>query len=159
MHRTIWLASLLLTFGALWMANADPRTDLEPASVGDAVHARATATPPDKDGQQFVQIQIDVARDLYIYANPVGNLSLLPAQTTLEFKAARGLRGLKIDYPPGRVVRDIKFGDYAVYDGRIFIKALVRRLPGDRGPLEIDLNFQVCSRSSCTPGKIKLRIP
>lgn len=127
------------------------------AKKSDAVvKASARATRPDSDGNQVVTITLAVEKPWHLYANPVGNDGLKTVQTTVKF--ASKLEGnAKIEYPAGTVVKDATAGDYKTYEGKVEIKATVRRTRGDTGPLKLRVKIQACDNDKCLlPATVKL---
>jgi DsbC/DsbD-like thiol-disulfide interchange protein len=120
------------------------------------VKINATADKPDEAGNQTVAITIEIDKPWHIYANPVGNDMLTPVQTKVTFK---GVEDAKITYPPGHLVKD-KDGDYSTYEGKVVIKAQVKRAKGATGPLEFSVKVQACNKDSCLfPATVKKSIP
>lgn len=114
---------------------------------------------PGPDGTQRLVVSLDIDKGYHIYANPVGLESLAGSQTTLR-ASARIDPELKVEYPAGKLVPDKEVGDYRIYEGQVRIQAMVRRMPGDTGPLELNLKFQACSDRSCLlPATVKHQVP
>ncbi len=121
------------------------------------VKISATADKPDDAGNQTVTITLDIDKPWYIYANPVGNDMLAPIQTTV--KVLSKVEDAKITYPPGKLKKDT-VGDYSIYEGKMVIKAQVKRVKGDTGPLEYSVKIQACDKDSCLlPATVKKSIP
>jgi DsbC/DsbD-like thiol-disulfide interchange protein len=126
----------------------------------DVVKAVAEATRPDADGNQTITLTLTVEKPYHIYANPVGNDSLDDAATVVAIEAKEKPEAVKVDYPPGEVKKDAALGDYKIYEGKVTIKAQVRRARGDSGPLAVSIKLQACDKSSClVPGTVKLTVP
>src|SRR5262249_53905480 len=83
-------------------------------------------------------------RPWHVYANPVANDMLKSVQTTVKFLSK--VDEVKIEYPAGKVVKDTTTGDYKTYEGKVTIKATVRRAKGDTGPLSLSVKIQACDR-------------
>ena len=143
------LAALVLSLAA-GAARAEDKT-----SAGK-VKATAKATKPDADGNQTVTITLAVEDSWHLYANPVGNDMLKSAQTAVTFTTK--LEGKpEITYPAGKVHPDKDVGDYKIYEGKVVIKAKVRRKKGDTAPLALTVKLQTCTDKTCLlPAKIKL---
>jgi hypothetical protein len=121
------------------------------------VKASAKASKPDDDGNQTVTITLDITDKRYhLYANPVGNDTLKSTQTTVRFTSK--LEGdAKVEYPPGKLIKDEDVGNYKTYEGMVTIKAKVRRVKGDTSPLGLAIKLQACTEKAClTPATIKL---
>src|SRR3954464_789772 len=115
------------------------------------VKATATATAPDADGRQTVTVTLQIDKPWHLYANPVGNKDLIDNQTTVTVGARAKPEEVKVEYPAGEVAKDKTLGDYRVYEGKVTIKAHVRRARGDTGPLQVEVEVQACDQSKCLP--------
>jgi hypothetical protein len=105
----------------------------------------------DADGNQTVLLHIDIESPYHLYANPVGNADLEDSQVTVGVEGKEKPQDVRIDYPPGQVVKDKTVGDYKIYEGKVTIKAHVRRARGDTGPLEVSVKLQSCTSTGCLP--------
>jgi thiol:disulfide interchange protein len=123
------------------------------------VTAKVTPDKPGTDGQQVVTVMLDIEKGWHIYANPVGHADLVESQTVVKVTAKEPPE-VKIDYPPGQLAKDSIVGDYKIYEGKVAIKAYLRRARGDTGPLEVSVTFQSCNDKSCLlPATVKLPLP
>ncbi|MCS7047198.1 MAG: protein-disulfide reductase DsbD N-terminal domain-containing protein [Gemmataceae bacterium] len=115
----------------------------------------------DAGGKQEITVFLEINKGWHIYSNPVGSDELAGAQTEVKITAKTKLRDVKIDYPRGQVVEDKILGKYAVYHGKVTIKATVQRAEGDTGPLEVSVRFQACNdRGSCLfPATVRKTVP
>jgi uncharacterized protein len=131
------------------------------AKKSDAVvKATAKADKPDADGKQTVTITLDIENPWHLYANPVGNEDLANAKTDITLSAKAKLEDVKIEYPDGKVVVDSAVGNYKVYEGKITIKAKVKRAKGDDSPLEVSIKLQACDDKRCLlPATVKVTAP
>ncbi len=120
------------------------------------VKINAVADKPDEAGNQTLTITLDIDKPWHLYANPVNNDMLTPTQTTVKFTSKVEA---KITYPSGKVVKH-KDGDYNVYEGKVVIKAQVKRAPGDTSSLNFSIKVQACNEDSCLlPSTVKKSIP
>jgi DsbC/DsbD-like thiol-disulfide interchange protein len=113
----------------------------------------------DADGNQTVALRLDIDQPYHLYANPVGNADLEDNQVTVTVDGKAKPESVKIDYPEGQAHKE---GDIAfkIYEGRVTIKAHVRRAKGDIAPLDFSVKLQACTNSSCLPpATIKLSVP
>src|SRR5688500_1608912 len=118
----------------------------------------AVAGKPDADGNQNVTITLDIEKSWHLYANPVDNDTFTPGQTRLKFITK--LQDAKIIYPEGKLNKDKTVGDFRTYEGKIVIKAMVKRMKGDTAPLEFSVKVQACDDKNCLiPAEIKKSIP
>ncbi len=119
----------------------------------------ASATRPDADGNQVVTLNLDIEKPYHVYANPVGNMDLEDTATTVTVPKEKA-ETVKIDYPEGKLEKDSTLGDYKIYEGKVTIKAHVRRAKGDTAPLEVSIKVQACSSKGClVPATIKVQVP
>jgi hypothetical protein len=95
----------------------------------------------------------------HLYANPVGLEDLADAQTTVTVSAKTKPEQVKIEYPPGKEMKDTVVGNYKVWEDKVIIKAHVRRAKDDSGPLELTVKFQACNDKTCLlPATIKVPV-
>jgi uncharacterized protein YyaL (SSP411 family) len=124
------------------------------------VKAKAEADKIGADGKQTVKVTLNVEKGWHIYANPVGNPDQESAATTVTITGKTKPKDVKVDYPKGKLVKDMLVGNYIVYEGEVVIKAVVERAQGDTGPLEVSVKLQACNESTCLlPATIKLSVP
>lgn len=134
-----------------------------PAAAGpkseDKVKIAAQADKPDADGNQTVTLTLEVEKDWHLYANPVNNPDLEEAKTVVAFGKPEAAR---VFYPEGRRVKDKVLGDYSTYEGKVIIRAQVRRARGDTAPLEVSIKLQACNdiKGQCLePSTAKITVP
>jgi DsbC/DsbD-like thiol-disulfide interchange protein len=119
------------------------------------VKVTAKADKPDANGKQAVTITMEVEKDWHTYANPVGLEDLEDAKTVVTITGKNKLEDVKIDYPKGKLQKDV-VGDYSIYVDKVTIKAKVQRAKGDTGPLQVTVKFQACNDRSClVPATVK----
>jgi hypothetical protein len=100
------------------------------------VKVTAMASKPDGSGQQSISIVLDIEKDFYIFANPVGNEDLQPSATSVRLTVEGKPVAAKVSFPPGKIVKNKLIGDYQIYQGTITIQAVVIRPLGSNIPLE-----------------------
>ena len=122
----------------------------------DYVKATVTATKIE-DGKQSATITITIAKDWYIYANPVKNDDFKKTQTVVNVKAKKDLANVKIEYPPGKIHEDKIVGNYSVYEEKVVIPVTVQRAAGDVSPLEVEVIFNTCSNKGVCLARIPTR--
>jgi thiol:disulfide interchange protein len=144
---------------ALALVTAGPV--LAQGSKSDSVvKATAKADKPGDDGKQTVTITLEVDPEFYIYANPVGNEDFDSNKTAVTVTGKKKPESVKVEYPPGKAVKDSVVGDYKIYQGKVTIKAVVQRAKGDAGELAVEVKLQACNKSKCLlPATIKLPVP
>ncbi len=134
-----------------------------PAPAGEKSDSKIKATAKvsklGADGKQTVTITIDIDKDWYIYANPVGAEDFEDNKTRVTIKAKDKV-DVNVLYPTGKVKMDGKI-KYSVYEKSVVIEALVKRSAGDTGPLQVSIDVNSCSpRGVCLlPGTVKLTVP
>lgn len=128
---SVLLCAVCLVASVDWL-QSQPRK----REIADHVDVTATASKPEASNQLTVSIILDIDRDFYIFANPVGNENLdeliINVHLTVQGKPAAA----KIIYPPGKIVKVKLIGDYQIYQGIVAIQAVVFRPPGNNTPLE-----------------------
>jgi DsbC/DsbD-like thiol-disulfide interchange protein len=123
------------------------------------VRVAAKADKPDAEGKQTLSITLDIAPDWHVYANPVGNEDLANAQTVVRVSSKGRLENVKIEYPSGKLQQD-SGEKFKIYEGKVVIKAQVKRARGDNTPLEISVTLQACNDKTCLqPATIKKEVP
>ncbi len=126
------------------------------------VKVTASADKADADGKQVVVVTLTIDKDWHAYANPVILEDLASVQTTVKITSQGKPAEAKIEYPKGKLVKDPVVGDYAIYEGKVEIKAAVRRAKGETGPLEVSVLFQACNdtKKLCLmAATVKLTVP
>ena len=111
------------------------------------VKVAASASKPDDKGREIVTVTFDIDKPWHIYANPVGQETLEGAQTEITIAGAGKPKLLKVEFPMGRKIEDKLVGDYSVYEGKVEVKVIVERAPGDKAPLELTAKFVACEES------------
>jgi DsbC/DsbD-like thiol-disulfide interchange protein len=142
--------TLALTLLALLIGDAGTaRAQLKKSDSVVKVEAKAD-DKPDAEGKQTLTITLDIEKPWHVYANPVKNEDLANAQTVVRIASKARLEDFKIDYPAGKPYGD---GDLKceIYEGKVTIKARVKRARGDNSPLEVTLQLSACNASSCLP--------
>ncbi len=122
------------------------------------VEAKADGKP-DASGHQTLTITLDVEKGWHVYANPVENEDLASVQTVVSIASKAKLDDVKITYPAGKPYGK---GDekHKIYEGKVTIKAQVKRAAGDTGPLEVSIKLQSCNDRTCLfPVTLKKEVP
>ncbi len=149
---------LALALPAILLSDAGPV--LAQAKKSDSVvKVEAKADRPDADGKQTITITLDIEHPWHVYANPVENEDLTPAQTIVSVASRVKLDNVKVDYPAGKLQKD-NDEKFKIYEGKVTIKAQVKRAKGDNGPLEVTIKLQACNDKTClVPATIKKELP
>lgn len=151
MSLTCLVAALMLVIGNAGSLHAQAKKS------DSVVKASAKADKPDADGNQNVTITLEIEKPWHLYANPVGNEDLGSAQTDISITAKTKPESVKIEYPAGKLIMDAVAGNYKVYEGKVTVKAKVKRAKGDRSPLEVSIKLQSCDDKRCLlPATIKV---
>jgi DsbC/DsbD-like thiol-disulfide interchange protein len=150
---------LALTLAVLLLGEAG--TALAQAKKSDSVVKVEAKTDgkPDAGGHQTLTITLDVEKGWHIYANPVENEDLASVQTVVGIASKVKLDDVKITYPAGKPYGK---GDekHKIYEGKVTIKAQVKRAAGDTGPLEVSIKLQSCNDRTCLfPVTLKKEVP
>lgn len=161
MKRSFTLSFLLLLGLVLAIPLLGWNAPVSGQKKSDAVvKVTATADKPDADGKQTVSILLTHESGWHSYANPVGLEDLAAAQTTVAITGKNKLDDVKVDYPPGKLIKDKIVGDYKVFEDKVTIKATVKRAKGDTGPLDVTVKFQACNDKQCLQSAtVKLTVP
>ncbi len=143
---------------ALLLGNANMALGQAKKSDG-VVKVEAAADKPDADGKQTITITLDIDKTWHVYANPVDNEDLTPAQTVVSIASKGKLDDVKIEYPAGKEQTDAGV-KYKIYEGKVVIKARVKRASGNNDPLELTIKLQACNDKTClVPATIKKELP
>src|SRR5260370_17545998 len=89
---------------------------------------------------------LDIERKWHLYANPVKNEDMVSAQTVVKLAAGAKLEDVKITYPPGKQKKD-SAGTYDIYEGKVEIKATIRRAKADNSPLDASIQVSACDEA------------
>jgi uncharacterized protein len=145
---------------SLFLASSSGTARSQVKKSDSTVKATAVADKPDADGKQTVTVTLNIEKGWHLYANPVGNEDFVPAQTVVQIGAKVKPVSVKVAYPAGKVVVDAVTGNYKVYDGKVEIKAQVKRAKDDTSALEISVKVQACDDKKCLlPATIKITAP
>jgi thiol:disulfide interchange protein len=151
--------AVYLVVGALVALNAD-RFAVGGAAEKSDDHVKVSVKSQKSasDRTETVFITLTIEKGWHAYANPVGLDDLASSQTTVTVDGKPKPEIVKINYPPGKLVKDSVVGDHKVYEDEVTIKAEVRR--GDAGPLTVAVKFQVCNDKKCLlPSTVKTTLP
>jgi uncharacterized protein len=128
-----------------------------PREAADVVTATLDAGKPDKDGKQTITITLTIAEPWHVYANPVGNDTLLESETFVEVFVGGKKVEAAIDYPAGLPAKDAGSGEYRIYAGAAKIAGTVKRAKDD-GELEVRVRVLACKDRLClSPSTLKLK--
>jgi hypothetical protein len=157
-------SSLVLTVASILLsASPTPADDppKTPKTSADMVKVAAEATRPDADGKQTVAITINIEKGWHIHANPnTTDKGLKAAQTVVTITGKGKPEVVKIDYPEGKLLKMEGLPDLRIYEGKVEIKAVVRRTKGDAEKLEIGVFLQADTDEVCMlPATVKLTAP
>jgi uncharacterized protein YyaL (SSP411 family) len=131
-----------------------PATPVQPgpgaAKRSDSVvKVSASAGRIGTDGRQTVRVLLATEKGWHVYANPVGNPDLESVATAVSISSKVKPKAVKVTYPKGKIVNDPLVGNYSVYEGKVELEAIVERVGGDSGPLEVTVKFQACNEKTC----------
>lgn len=150
----------VLTLALLAVLLGDAGTALAQAKKSDSVvKIDARADKPDAEGKQTITITLDIDKPWHIYANPVANEDLANVQTVVNITSKNKLESVKVAYPDGKLQND-QGVQYKTFEGKVTIKAEVKRARGDNTPLEVSVKLQACNDKTCLfPAMIKKQLP
>ncbi len=152
------LGVLALTLAAILLRDC-PTVLAQPKKSDSVVKVDCKTDKPDADGKQTITITLDIENGWHVYANPVENEDLTNAQTAINVASKGKLENVKVEYPAGKLQQD-SGEKYKIYEGRVAIKAQVKRTKGDNSPLEITITLQACNDKTCLlPATIKKELP
>jgi hypothetical protein len=147
----------LLAPVALAALAAGPAPAAAPLKSDSVVKATAVAGTVGSDGKQTVTLTLAIDKGWHLYANPVGNEDLTSVQTAVKAAAKGSLGDVKVDYPPGKKIKDPVLGEYSIYEDKAVIAVNVTRAGGDDSPVELTVRVQACSEKECLlPAEIKV---
>jgi DsbC/DsbD-like thiol-disulfide interchange protein len=152
------LGALALALPAVLVCDTGPA--LAQAKKSDSViKVDVKADKPGADGKQTITITLDIDKSWHVYANPVENEDLTNAQTVVSVTSKGKLESVKVEYPAGKPQGEM--GEkYKIYEGKVAIKAQVKRAGGDNSPLEVTIKLQACNDKTClVPAVIKKEVP
>jgi DsbC/DsbD-like thiol-disulfide interchange protein len=122
------------------------------------VKVEAKADKPDADGKQTITITLDIDAPWHVYANPVENEDLTSAQTVVSIGPKDKVKDVKIEYPTSKLQKDNDI-TFKIYEGKVTIKAQVKRAKDDNSPLEVTIKLQACNDKTCLfPATIKQEV-
>lgn len=150
----------VMALGLLTVLAGDPAKARAQAKKSDAVvKMDVQADRPDADGKQTITILLAIEKPWHIYANPVDNEDLANVQTDVKIASRGKLDDVKVSYPDGKLYQD-KGDKYKIYEGKVAIKAQVKRAKGDSSPVEVSVKLQACNDKTCLfPVTLKKELP
>jgi DsbC/DsbD-like thiol-disulfide interchange protein len=148
----------VLTLTAVLLCDAS--LALAQARKSDSVvKVDAKADKADADGKQTITITLDIENGWHVYANPVENEDLTNAQTVVRVTSKSKLENVKVEYPAGKLQQD-NGEKFKIFEGKVTIKAQVKRARNDNSPLELAIVLQACNDKTCLqPATIKKELP
>jgi DsbC/DsbD-like thiol-disulfide interchange protein len=149
---------LALTLPAILLL--DVNTAQAQARKSDSVvKVDVKAEKPDADGKQTITITLEIENGWHVYANPVENEDLANAQTVVNVTSKSKLENVKVEYPAGKLQQD-NGEKFKIFEGKVTIKAQVKRARNDNGSLELSILLQACNDKTCLqPATIKKELP
>jgi uncharacterized protein YyaL (SSP411 family) len=114
-----------------------------PKETADVVKAEVKLGEKSSKGERAFTLSLTVAPGWHIYANPIGNESLLDSQT--ELTLAHGTP--TVTYPKGKPLTDSSSAKYSVYDGTVSITGTIPELKDDE--IEFRIKVIACKEGKC----------
>jgi hypothetical protein len=135
---------------------------LAPAAPGGnndpIVKMTATSTKPDAEGRQHITSTLDIKEGFYVLANPVHLEDFEAHRTTVKIVSAGKRQSARIEYPPGKREVGAIDSDY-IYEGKVEVKATLKRIAGDIEPLEAVVWYHPFNRKTCwVPVQVKVEV-
>ena len=124
-HRFLLAAFAVAVLALVLPVQAGEKSDAK-------VKVTAKASKIGADGKQTVTFTIDIEKDWYIYANPVGDELFDDNKTRVTIKAKEKVDA-NVVYPTGKMKVDGKIR-YNVYEKSVVIEAMLKRTAGDTQP-------------------------
>lgn len=131
------------TGGNIPAPNASPEAPKAPKESADVVKAELKLGDKTAKDEQTFTLTLTVAPGWHIYANPIGDDSLLESQTEI----ALGNRTLKVTYPKGKEVTDSTGAKYGIYEGTITIKGTSPATKVEE--IELRVKIIACQEGKC----------
>jgi DsbC/DsbD-like thiol-disulfide interchange protein len=94
-------------------------------------------------GERPFTLTLTIAPDWHIYANPIGDDSLLESQT--EVTLSRG--STTVTYPKGKTITDSSGAKYGIYEGSITITGTIPEMKDDE--IEVRVKLIACKEGKC----------
>jgi hypothetical protein len=136
--------------------DALPGDSKKPESL---VKVKAESDKPAADGTRTVTLTLSIEPGWHVYANPVPD-DFPGVPVSVSFGPNIPAENVRIEYPPGKSVKDSLLGEYRIYEKEAKIKAKITRSKDDEKPLEASVKIQTCSKEKCLlPVTIKVAIP
>jgi len=150
---TIWL---VLT----GVASGDEPAKTVPRSSADAVKITSASSKPDGAGRQTVILTFEIEKDWYFLANPVGHDAFVPTLTVVKAEDSDNLREFKVEYPVGTTRKNMYVGDYNIYEGKVQVRVILQKIPGNNDPIKLSIRWQACHDEFCTlkPARVTITV-
>lgn len=134
-----------------------PKPSVGELGFGDTAQTLVTATAkiktPVKGNQIDVEVQVKIAKDWHINANPAGQDNLIPTTITVEENAPVEIS--QVQYPKGKsVVFAFSPDAVNVYEGTFTIPLKIKQKPNTvikkDVPIILKLDYQPCNDTECS---------
>jgi uncharacterized protein YyaL (SSP411 family) len=149
------LDELLDTGGEPDKAAPKDKTDpKKPKASADVVTPKLVLAEA-KDGRRGFDLVLTVAEPWHLYANPVGNDTLVESQTEVTVYVGGKKVDAKVEYPKGKEITDSTGAKYSVYEGAVTITG---SFPAGAGEVEVRVKLSACKEGLCLPpSEVKVR--
>lgn len=117
---------------------ADTQCAEHPRKPTELVKVAARVSQPDALAIQVLSINITIAKDCYVFANPVENELLTGSQLRVFISGISSDR-FSVTYPKGQTKSLEVTGDFKIYEGDIKIAVVLQRSEMKTAPVEIEL--------------------
>jgi uncharacterized protein YyaL (SSP411 family) len=129
----------------------------KPTASAEVVKASVKLGEGTAKGERPFTLTIVISPGWHIYANPVGNETLLDSQTEVTLIQGKTVVETTLSYPKGKIVSDPnpKTGKYSVYEGTIEITGTI---PAGKEEIEFRVKVNACSDKLCLmESKLKVK--
>jgi DsbC/DsbD-like thiol-disulfide interchange protein len=177
LHFLSWIFAGALSFGMVPYVGlgvslaCDASTHLvaggfEPQEAGgkakrsdDVVQIQVASAKADEERHAIIMLTLTIDPGWHLYANPVAK-DFPGIPTTVSVTSGANPEDVKIEYPPGRLVKDEFAGDHYVYEGRIAIRVTMPKDRPAQRPVDLSVKVQACNKDKCLlPATVKVSVP
>jgi uncharacterized protein YyaL (SSP411 family) len=117
-----------------------------PKESAEVVKAELKLGEKTATGDRTFTLTLAVSPGWHLYANPVGDDTLLDSQTDVAVMLGKSATTVPITYPKGRVITDSSGAKYAVYEGSV---AITGKLPAGQEEVELRVKLTACKEGGC----------
>ncbi len=131
------------TGGTIPTPSTSTETPKTPKESADVVKAELKLGEKSAKGERSYTLTLTISLGWHIYANPVGDDSLVESQT--EVTLARGKT--TVTYPKGKSLTDSSGAKYGIYEGTVTIAGTIPELKEEE--IEVRVKLIACQEGKC----------